>query len=183
MREKILEVCDGSRPAADILIHLITSIAAIHKKWPLEKETSHHLWIETSYIKLAKKTGYSDRTVMRAVDFLIKRGYIRVHIVEGYANLYQVCSKNIDDWRKRRNSSECNDSKISQATRLRIATRDGFKCRYCGKNAITVDHVIPRSQNGVNSDSNLVTCCVTCNSKKRGKTPQQAGMKLLEVPS
>lgn len=70
---------------------------------------------------------------------------------------------------------------LSMATRIRILERDGFRCRYCRDRAITLDHLKPRSQGGSNEDSNLVACCVPCNSRKGPRTPHQAGMVVLEV--
>jgi 5-methylcytosine-specific restriction endonuclease McrA len=71
-------------------------------------------------------------------------------------------------------------------TRLNIFTRDGYKCGYCGDRfeteELTFDHVVPVSQGGKKSWDNIITACVECNSKKEGRTPQQAGMKLLKKP-
>lgn len=71
-------------------------------------------------------------------------------------------------------------------TRLNIFTRDQFKCQYCGEQFesedLTFDHVVPVSQGGKKSWENIVSACVECNSKKEGRTPQQAGMKLLKKP-
>jgi 5-methylcytosine-specific restriction endonuclease McrA len=71
-------------------------------------------------------------------------------------------------------------------SRRNIYARDHEKCQYCGKNLhrqeITYDHVIPKSQGGDTSWDNVVTCCLDCNSKKGGRTPHQAGMKLLKTP-
>lgn len=67
----------------------------------------------------------------------------------------------------------------SPETRRKVFERDGSRCRYCGKEATTLDHVIPRSQGGPNTRKNLVACCESCNGKKRNRTPEQAGMRLL----
>ena len=71
-------------------------------------------------------------------------------------------------------------------SRRNIYVRDHGKCQYCGKalshQEITYDHVIPKSQGGKTSWENVVTCCLKCNGKKGGRTPQQAGMALLNVP-
>lgn len=68
--------------------------------------------------------------------------------------------------------------------RHQIITRDKGFCRYCTKeaNPITIDHIIPYSLGGKTELSNLVVACKSCNSRKRDRTPEQAGMVLLEVP-
>jgi 5-methylcytosine-specific restriction endonuclease McrA len=57
-----------------------------------------------------------------------------------------------------------------------ILVRDGLTCVYChaklvvkGKNAATLDHIIPRSMGGLPIPTNLVTACVPCNRKKQNK--------------
>lgn len=60
-------------------------------------------------------------------------------------------------------------------------------CRYCkgrltlnpgARDEATVDHVVPRCQGGVHDMGNLVLACRHCNSRKGGRTPEQAGMVL-----
>jgi len=71
-------------------------------------------------------------------------------------------------------------------TRANIYARDRNICQYCGKtfsrNELSIDHVIPRSYGGKSVWENVVCCCFNCNKKKGGKTPKQAGMKLLALP-
>lgn len=60
-----------------------------------------------------------------------------------------------------------------------VYERDGDACRYCGSSdELTIDHVIPRSRGGTDHEHNLVVCCRPCNSRKGGRTPEQAGMAL-----
>ena len=70
--------------------------------------------------------------------------------------------------------------------RRNIFARDRNRCQYCGRNyptsELSLDHVVPRSQQGKSSWTNLVCCCVRCNAKKGGRTPEQARMKLITVP-
>jgi len=70
--------------------------------------------------------------------------------------------------------------------RRNIYARDGSRCQYCGKHfptrELTLDHVLPRVQGGENSWTNLVCACVRCNAKKGGRTPVEAGMRLLRTP-
>lgn len=55
--------------------------------------------------------------------------------------------------------------------RLQVYERDGFKCVYCSaKRNLTLDHVTAESKGGATAAGNLVTCCKTCNSRKRTKT-------------
>lgn len=71
-------------------------------------------------------------------------------------------------------------------SRVNVYGRDDYKCQYCGKKQamgeLTYDHVIPRSQGGKTTWDNIVTCCVACNAKKAGRTPEQARMRLLKKP-
>ncbi len=70
--------------------------------------------------------------------------------------------------------------------RRNIYARDRNRCQYCGKKfntaELSLDHVVPRSQNGGASWTNIVCCCLKCNVKKGGRTPEQANMKLITVP-
>ncbi|MCC6221348.1 MAG: HNH endonuclease [Deltaproteobacteria bacterium] len=71
-------------------------------------------------------------------------------------------------------------------SKLNVLARDNFSCQYCERaltyRDATFDHVLPRSQGGGNSWTNIVTACHSCNRKKGGKTPQQAKMKLCKNP-
>lgn len=69
-------------------------------------------------------------------------------------------------------------------TRFEIFNRDKYTCQYCGKEVreLTLDHVFPRHRGGKHDWENVVTCCIACNRHKAGRTPQEAGMKLLHNP-
>lgn len=70
--------------------------------------------------------------------------------------------------------------------RRNIYARDENRCQYCGRTfptrELTLDHVRPRVQGGENSWRNLVCACVKCNARKGGRTPTQAGMRLVRDP-
>ena len=53
--------------------------------------------------------------------------------------------------------------------RERILRRDGYICQYCGQEANTVDHVVPRRLGGNDVDDNLVSACSRCNLSKGGR--------------
>ncbi len=70
-------------------------------------------------------------------------------------------------------------------TRLEVFRRDQYACQYCGKETrpLTLDHVIPRYRGGQHTWENIVSACVPCNRRKAGRTPQEAGMRLIRQPS
>lgn len=65
--------------------------------------------------------------------------------------------------------------------RRSILLRDRFRCQYCGvrfdSSDLTFDHVIPRSAGGVTVWSNILTCCVECNKRKRNQPANWSGKK------
>jgi 5-methylcytosine-specific restriction endonuclease McrA len=69
-------------------------------------------------------------------------------------------------------------------TRYEIFNRDRYMCQYCGDQSkhLTLDHVIPRYRGGQHTWENVVSACVACNRRKAGKTPREAGMKLIRMP-
>ncbi|MDC0936106.1 HNH endonuclease [Pirellulales bacterium] len=70
--------------------------------------------------------------------------------------------------------------------RRNIFARDANRCQYCGKrfatSELSLDHVVPTCLGGGASWENLVCACVRCNVRKGGRTPKQAGMKLIQKP-
>jgi len=84
-------------------------------------------------------------------------------------------------------------AQVSNAKRLRIYQRDNYTCWYCGRRLVpattsafgthalqsdkslipTLDHLDPRIRGGYGLDSNLVTACQTCNSRKGSKTVEE----------
>ncbi len=71
-------------------------------------------------------------------------------------------------------------------TNVALFARDQHLCLYCGRDFnrqhLTRDHVIPLSKGGRDTWENVVAACFHCNSRKGGRTPQQASMPLLAVP-
>ena len=71
-------------------------------------------------------------------------------------------------------------------SRNNIYARDNHTCQYCAEtlptSELTFDHVVPVAQGGRKDWENIVTCCINCNRKKGGRTPEQAGMHLIRHP-
>jgi 5-methylcytosine-specific restriction endonuclease McrA len=72
-------------------------------------------------------------------------------------------------------------------TRKNIFYRDKNRCQYCGHRFATrdlnLDHVVPLSRGGKSTWENVVCCCIPCNSRKGGRTPEEAHMRLIHVPA
>ncbi len=72
-------------------------------------------------------------------------------------------------------------------SRKNILARDGNRCQYCGKrlpvSQLSLDHVHPKSRGGKSSWTNVVTACNPCNTRKGGRLPAEAAMKLRSVPA
>jgi len=72
-------------------------------------------------------------------------------------------------------------------SRLNVFARDKFTCQYCGakphRSSLNLDHVVPRSLGGRTTWENVVCCCVDCNRRKGGRTPQQARLRLRRRPA
>jgi len=77
-------------------------------------------------------------------------------------------------------------SRMIRLSRHALLARDEHRCQYCGRrfpsNQLSLDHVIPKSRGGTTTWENVVCCCLACNIKKGGRTPQEAHMKLVAKP-
>lgn len=64
---------------------------------------------------------------------------------------------------------------VDQHVQWRVFRRDGYRCRYCGRNDVplTVDHLVLWEEGGPTIDANLLSACKRCN-QTRGNTPYAA---------
>tara|TARA_B100001778_G_C18401978_1_gene544622 strand:- start:89 stop:673 length:585 start_codon:yes stop_codon:yes gene_type:complete len=71
-------------------------------------------------------------------------------------------------------------------TNTTLFKRDANTCLYCGNvfnyRDLSRDHVLPLSQGGLDTWTNVVTSCKRCNNQKGGRTPEKANMMLLAIP-
>jgi 5-methylcytosine-specific restriction endonuclease McrA len=78
---------------------------------------------------------------------------------------------------KRGQANKYRREHIGKRVRFEVFARDGFSCRYCGRQSDTVqlviDHLNPVCNGGGSEPENLITSCVDCNSGKGGKTLEQ----------
>lgn len=126
--------------------------------------------------------GGDDRAGLLDVD---ERGTLYVHDWQEYGGKISRQNGAHNDYQKRHRALY-GDSALTRA----VQERDGNNCRYCGKivnwhdrrsmSGATYDHVDP---DGPNTLENIVVACYSCNSSKRHRTPEQAGMHLLPLAS
>lgn len=76
---------------------------------------------------------------------------------------------------------------VVKFNRRNIFLRDENRCQYCGHkfptHQLSLDHVNPRSRGGGATWENIVCACLKCNVRKGGRTPTEAGMRLIRRPS
>lgn len=58
-----------------------------------------------------------------------------------------------------------------QNKKQRIMANYDWRCAYCGsglpEHDAALDHIIPKSKGGTNSEANLIPACRSCNSSKK----------------
>ena len=68
------------------------------------------------------------------------------------------------------------DARISADTKRRVAERARHCCEYClcpsrfSSDPFSIEHVVPRSEGGISSESNLALSCQGCNNRKYTST-------------
>lgn len=69
--------------------------------------------------------------------------------------------------------------------RENVYIRDNYTCQYCAEKLLhkdlTIDHILPASQGGQKTWTNMVTACRPCNQTKANRTPEKAKMPLLRA--
>lgn len=75
---------------------------------------------------------------------------------------------------------------VPTLTKEMVIARDRCICAYCAQrfkiDQLDLEHIVPRSQGGATSWTNLVAACKACNARKADRTPEAASMKLHYVP-
>jgi 5-methylcytosine-specific restriction endonuclease McrA len=150
--------------------------------------SAYHLTDGVVPIHTARKY-LNTRRVNDALEALSRRGLITLGAdsvrVRNYSK-FQQTKEQVESFRHRQSRS----SELYRMPTLRseIRERDGDYCRYCGTEVgwgnrrgtagATYDHVDP---NGPNTLDNVVVACRGCNASKGGRSPEEAGMKLVPI--
>ena len=121
-------------------------------------------------------------TVRRAIVLLTKG---KAELLENHAGQLHTVSRLIDSPSVIRLSYMVKRPFLPRKlSKKEVFLRDKFTCQYCGKRVhdLTLDHVIPRRQQGAHTWENVVTACNRCNLYKAGRTPAEAKMRLGTIP-
>ena len=79
-------------------------------------------------------------------------------------------------------SSRCRTSGASTCPAGPCCFRDGSRCQYCGRDADSIDHVVPRSRGGTHAWDNVVAACRRCNLAKGNRLLGEISMTLRRLP-
>lgn len=63
-----------------------------------------------------------------------------------------------------------------------VLARDNYTCGYCGGDADTTDHIVPRARGGKHDWLNVVAACGPCNRRKGRKSLDEWGKELRVTP-
>ncbi|HEY5727885.1 MAG TPA: HNH endonuclease, partial [Acidimicrobiia bacterium] len=108
----------------------------------------------------------------------------RAEVVESNGHIYRSEYVTIDapSVIKLRRFVKVRFDRRTPLNRRAVFIRDDHSCQYCGRPAENLDHVVPRTQGGSHTWDNVVAACRRCNTRKGGRTPEQAGLSLVRVP-
>ena len=127
---------------------------------------------------ICSKVCMSERGVQTAIRRLEAAGWVSIDTGKGRknCNVYTVKIQQEE-------SVPASAAGRRSVDRFAIFKRDNFTCVYCGYVGVSsgqeagsdlhVDHVIPSSKGGTDSDENLVCACGPCNVSKGGRTPSE----------
>ena len=76
----------------------------------------------------------------------------------------------------RRNAQiKANGGSFTQYEIAELKEKQGWRCAYCQRDNVllSIDHIIPIFQGGINSIENICMACRNCNSSKGPRTPAQ----------
>lgn len=171
------------------------SIAALATVWDHSNASGSRLLVMLALADSASEEGYcwpsiehamrkarlQKKAFLRAIDDLVATGEIEVWKYRSKGkgperNAYQIT---VGPYRQFIGTmpDEIVDSldrvpsgtrrRIPKRVRERIFARDGQRCLKCGgTEALTIDHIKPRSKGGTDEEENLQTLCMECNDRK-----------------
>jgi len=147
------------------------------------------LRLRFSILGIAPQVGLSGGPVRVAVRRLIEKGALRLIERSNIGHLVEVRLPGEVRGRRASRTGASGMAKLgpgvdldevdflrTRELRQAIHAREGGVCFYCLRRtpgrSHCLDHVVPLVEGGSNSYRNLVSCCMDCNSDKRGHTAE-----------
>ena len=102
------------------------------------------------------------------------------------AGLFFVCATSPHKMQDRfTHTSKFGRRNISEKDRLEVYRRDDYRCQYClkkfeSRDGLSIDHLVPVMGEGMHDIRNYVTCCRSCNSRKKDK-PLSEFIRTMEI--
>ncbi len=110
--------------------------------------------LQIGFVKLPHEKTFTKKEFFEELDRFLKKEWNRIKRFQTTFTLQ------IPEDTKRQ-------AKQNYKHRWKIFKRDDFKCQNCDRQEdLELDHIIPLSQGGEDSESNMQTLCKTCNLKK-----------------
>jgi len=119
-----------------------------------------------NYVKKYRKENYEK--CLQRQRLRMKTQKYKLQAKEWTKRLYQKNKvKRAIQWQNRRAEGMGASGKITLQQWDDCLKYFDYKCAYCGKSKkLSIDHIIPLTKNGINSLSNIVPSCKSCNSSK-----------------
>jgi hypothetical protein len=191
-----IDIREAVRDIADLLLPLLRPYEAafymhlFRHSWadtgqPLVRTTYRSLRSEvvrTNWRRADFRYSLGQNSVRIALNGLAALGAVRrEEVARNAGGVYRVfLPREIDACRQRLESIKAAGAQTTgdfynvRANRRKVYERDGYTCRYCGTAVTTytatLDHLVPVTAGGTNGLDNLVTACLSCNTRK-GKKP------------
>lgn len=126
----------------------------------------------------------------RAISLVLER---KAEIIENYAGRVIRSVTQVFDFPAVVRLLKYKKTKLRvRFNRYNVMARDNFTCAYCGirpwketrpnYEALTLDHIVPRSKGGKTTWLNIITACIDCNRNKADKSLREARMTLRKEP-
>jgi hypothetical protein len=131
---------------------------------------------------IEKRSG--EKITARSVERSLRRGGVAIRPIAEAFPLAASRGRVVWVWKTLSENKNTNTRQIGPKLRLKILTRDNFKCKLCGSEGpLEVDHIVSRSEGGGNDEANLRTLCHDCNFGKRLLRKEEYGGKGVRMES
>lgn len=142
----------------------------------LADHANEHGQCYPSISRLCRRTGLGERAVQNHIKSLVAQGYLTVIPNAGPNGTNVFYVRTVAE--PKPEIAAGGSARFPDAHgRFAIYRRDNHTCVYCGylspdgEQNLTLDHILPQSRGGGHEPENLVTACMDCNRKKKGRTP------------